>query len=486
MISLNIGSVAIKKLVVYNHLLLTLLLLPGQLLIAQKNELPNILVFMADDAGMDFRTYGNTAIKTPHIDALAAGGLTAHKAFLTSSQCSPTRTSILAGQFAHSIGTEDLHIPLRESTKLIPYYLKQKGYHTGLLMKTHIGKHGEEQFDQILKGSDKEAPKLFSKFLDASAGKPFFSWVAFTDPHRPYGDNWNGAPVVHDPQGVIVPPYFVDDSATRKDLALYYDEIHRMDKNIGAMLADLAQRGLRENTLVIFLSDNGMPFPRGKATLYDLGIQTPLIFNWPRKIPEGTQYQGLISAIDLAPTVLEAAGIEKPQEMYGESIAGIFEDQQLPGRDYVFAERNWHDTDAHMRCVRSEEYKLIINGYPELPFPIIADFRRAGTWWDLIRHQKQGNLNPLQQLIFDFPRYKVELYHVKNDPLESRNLITEEAELEEGYKLLEVLRVWRKETQDYPSHQKRRDDYIDRKSAFKIIQWQDPYHSALSDYWDQE
>ena len=124
---------------------------------SEKSEkgLPNIIVFVADDAGMDFGCYGNNGIKTPNIDRLAKEGIRFEKAYLTSPQSSPSRTSMMTGQFAHTIGTEDLHNPLDGSTKMMPYYFNQAGYSTGVMLKTHWGPNGDKQFTHVIKGGYK-------------------------------------------------------------------------------------------------------------------------------------------------------------------------------------------------------------------------------------------------------------------------------------------------------------------------------------------
>lgn len=129
-----------------------------------------------------------------------------------------------------------------------------------------------------------------------------------------------------------------------------------------------------ENTIIVFLSDNGMPFPRCKGSLYDSGIQIPLIFVWKDKIEvECVHSNGLISSVDLAATLLDCAGVSKPENMYGESFKEILLDPSLRGCEYIFAERNWHDTDEYIRCIRTERYKLIYNAYYELPHGTATD-----------------------------------------------------------------------------------------------------------------
>lgn len=181
----------------------------------------------------------------------------------------------------------------------------------------------------------------FQEFLDASGQKPFFLWLGFVDPHRPYKNSINGAPAVHDPAQIkTLPPYLARDKATRADIAAYYDEIHRMDDHIGRMVQEVEVRNLLRNTIIIYLSDNGYPFPRGKGTLYESGIQTPFVVHWKGKIKPGNRYPGLLSTIDLAPTLLDLAGVPVPEDMYGRSFRNALFDQSVPGRDMIFAERN--------------------------------------------------------------------------------------------------------------------------------------------------
>ena len=424
---------------------------------------PNIVVLIADDAGWsDFGVYGNDAIQTPNIDRLAASGLKVEHAFLTIAQCSPSRISILTGKYPHATGAEDLHMPLPEGEMLMPSYLQRQGYFTGDMRKQHYGPHGARQFNWY----DDETATAFPRFLDAAAGRPFFLWVGFRDPHRAYQEGAFDPP--HDPARVMVPPFLADTPETRADLALYYDEIARMDANIGRFIDELERRGLRENTLVIFLSDNGMPFPRAKGTAYDAGIRTPLIFSWPAQITAGTTYEGLVSVIDLAPTLLDLAGVETPPAMHGQSLRAMLTDTRTPGRTHVFSERNWHNCDEHIRSVRTARYKLIRNAYTHLPLCTPADASRSPSWFSLIRLKKEGALTPRQARLFEAPRPRIELYDLERDPGEFNNVADEPAYQDTVRELVRVLDQWIDETGDFPPQQRRRDDNTDRITGVKF------------------
>ncbi|HSJ74722.1 MAG TPA: sulfatase, partial [Gemmatimonadales bacterium] len=352
---------------------------------------PNILIFVADDLGWrDTGVYGNRFIRTPNIDRLARSGLLVRYAFGTSPQCSPSRISMLSGNYSHATRTEDLHTPLPDGVRLLPSYLQEQGYFTGMMAKTHVGPNGEKQFQWY----SPQTAETFPGFLDSTATRPFFLWVAFHEPHRPYHPE--SVAHRHQPGRVALSPYLVDTPETRADLVNYYDTIAHMDDAIGTMLAELDRRGLRQKTLVLFLSDNGAPFPREKGTLYDAGTRTPLVFSWPNVIRAGTVYdRGLVSTVDLTPTLLEIAGAgRRLDSIQGRSFRELLtEPAKFPGRTQVFSERNWHDCDEHQRAVRTLRFKLIrTDAYTDLPLCTAADIGASPSFLALRARAKAGRL----------------------------------------------------------------------------------------------
>jgi len=419
-------------------------------------SLPNIIIFVADDASWrDYGAYGNDVIKTPNIDLLAEGGMLFENAFLTTPQCSPSRISILTGLHPHATGAEDLHMPLPDDMTILPGYLSEKNYFNGHMQKTHYGPNADEQFDWY----SPDLSEDFPEFLDEAGDSPFFLWVGFTDPHRTYGT----APEVNDPSDVIVPPYHVDDEPTRVDIAQYYDEITRMDGQIGLFMEEIMRRGIEENTLIIYITDNGAPFPREKGSLYDAGIKTPLIFYWPGEIEAGLRYEGLSTIIDLSPTILDITGIKIPDFMHGESVLQTLSDITVPGREYVFSQRNWHDADEHMRSLRTDRYKLIRNdSYTELPHGTPADIGGSPTFRSLMTSKENGGLNDYQSRLFDVPRPRIELYDLAVDPWEINNVAADPDYWELARELSAVLDQWMEETGDFSPHVRVRDDHTDR------------------------
>lgn len=428
----------------------------GRLAAQSSTRRPNILVLVADDAGArHFGCYGNRNIKTPHIDRLAAGGLTADNAILTTPQCSPSRISILTGQYPHETGAEDLHMPLPEGEPIVPGLLREAGYYTGHMQKTHYGPHADAQFQWY----DPELDKL-GAFIDEAEDRPFFMWVGFDDPHRPYQDRTIAQP--HDPNKLELAPWLADTPETRKDLARYYDEIARMDGVIGEMMATLGERGLTEDTLVVFLSDNGAPFPREKGALTDAGVKTPLIFHWPGRVPAGERTADLISVVDLAPTWLQLAGLDPLASMRGQTLVPHIQGREPFAREAAFSERNWHDTDEHLRSVRTRRYKLIHNAYIHLPFGSPADVSESPSWRALFELKQKGALSREQALLFQSPRPEIEFYDLEKDPWELNNLAGHPAYRERLREHVKLLEAWRERTDDFPPSRRRRAGHTDR------------------------
>ena len=436
---------------------------------------PNVVVFIADDAGIDFGCYGNKSIHTPNIDKLAAHGVRFENAFVVSPQSSPSRTSMLSGYYAHTIGTEDLHTPLPDSVKILPSFFKEAGYRTGIMLKSHIGASGMKQFDWYDDGFplyskdpaawEATAVERFKTFVEKDRDTPFFLWVAFVDPHRAYNDH----PIEkrNDARDVSVPPYLIDDSATRQDIADYYDEISRMDRHVGGMLDVLEEKGLLENTIILFLSDNGAPFPRAKGTLYDAGIQVPLIVSWKNKINPMVSDR-LVSTVGLMPTLLQLAGLPVPDHAEGDFSSLLF-DRHAEGATAIFAERNWHNGDEYMRCVRTERYKLIYNAYIEWPLSLPTDLSTSPSYWALRKAGKSEALTTEQKALFVVPRPVIELYDLQNDPGEFCNLADDPAYLEIGKELLRKLYDWQEKSGDHPWWERRMSDDVDRVTGFPLI-----------------
>jgi len=318
---------------------------------------------------------------------------------------------------------------------------------------------------EMLGDEDSGAADWIPTFRTRPPEKPFFLWLAAVDPHRDYRQGILEQP--HRLEEVLVPPYLPDTPEVRKDLALYYDEITRLDGSVGKVMAELDRQGQRDNTLVLFLSDNGRPFPRAKTTLYDSGIKTPLIARWPKVIRSGGAAGGLVSTVDIAPTILELAGIAIAPSIQGKSFAPLLRDSQARIRDAIFAEKNWHDYDDRARAVRTERYKYIRNDYPELPLTPPADAGRSITAVTMRRLRGAGKLTPEQAVIYRKPRPAEELYDVQQDPHEFRNLAADPKHAAILEALRKRLAEWEKETNDLRPKIRTPDEF-DRETGMPL------------------
>ncbi|MFB3105085.1 MAG: sulfatase, partial [Pseudomonadales bacterium] len=324
---------------------------------------PNFIFFLADDISWDdIGCYGHPTIKTPHIDRLAAAGLRFTNAYLTTSSCSPSRCSIITGRYPHNTGAPELHTSLPAGQVLFPELLKVAGYHTVLSGKHHMGNNANPAFSKISKGKGPGKEGDWVQLLkDRPKDKPFFCWYASTDAPR----NWsiNDEAPTYDPKDVIVPPYLVDGLKTREDLTGYYHEVSRFDHFVGEVVEELKRQGVLDNTVIIVMADNGRPFPRCKTRLYDSGIKTPFIAHFPNVVKPSVT-ESLVSAIDIAPTVLELAGVKRDKRLQGVSFAPLLDDPKAVTRDVVFAEHNWHVYRNHERLVRTGDWLYIRNNFP--------------------------------------------------------------------------------------------------------------------------
>jgi arylsulfatase A-like enzyme len=378
---------------------------------------PNILFLISDDqTWRDLGCYGNRSIRTPSLDRLAQAGARFSNCFVASPQCSPNRSAIFTGCTPHLTNTSRLHTPMPPWERTYLEVLKERGYFAGAFGKVHQGPQFDKRWDFYLPGTDFAVEKFFDKL---PGGKPFFLHVGFTDPHRPYQKGTVNPP--HDPAKVEVPAYLPDLPAIREDLALYYDEISRMDSDCGRILDVLQQRGLADNTLVIFTADNGMPFPRAKGTCYDAGIRVPLLARWPGRIKPGSVYEELISHVDLSATWAELAGSRMPDKAQGRSFLPLMTAGAYTQRTEVYSERNWHDTFDPIRSVRTSRYKLIFNGVPQLPYRPSWDIYDSPSWEAMTKAGRRP-LPAHNEQLFAASRPVLELYDVEKDQSEFNNL----------------------------------------------------------------
>ena len=433
------------------------------------NDKPNIIVFIADDVSWDdIGVYGNDQVVTPNIDNLAKNGLIFNNAYLTTSSCSPSRNSILTGRYPHNTGAAELHTEPPLDMTSFPEILKDKGYYTLQAGKFHMGEYAKRGFHEVhdnkqingLGGEDYWVEGLKKR----PESKPFFMWYASYDAHRIWGENeFSGT---HNPDKIVVPDYLVNGSLTRLDLANYYDEITRFDHYIGEVVNELKVQGEYENTYIIVMADNGRPFPHSKTRLNDQGVKTPFIVHHPRSIKSNKKSNSLISAVDIASTILDIAGIIPSKTFQGNSFLNIINNPELKFRNYVFAEHNWHDYESYQRMVRNEKYLYIKNSRPQFPQEGPLDAINSPTYIDLKDAEKNKTISKVQAEIFIKPRPNEELYDLSNDPFQYINLL-EEGDIPQDYEVLKkILSQWISDTGDTYPEKLTKDWYLREQEKF--------------------
>lgn len=304
------------------------------------DQRPNIILAIADDWGYPHAgAYGYKAAHTPTFDRLAKEGMLFSRAYCAAPTCTASRGSILTGQAPHRLENGgDLWSHLPAKFAVYPDLLEKAGYVVGARPKAWgPGK----VIDRPRPPAGPEF-KTFDSFLKTvPEDKPFCFWFGSFDPHRGYDRKFTEQSGI-DPKEVALPAYLPDTPEVRMDVADYLAEVQRFDKEVGEMLAALKAAGRDGNTLLVVTSDNGWPWPHGKANLYDPGVHEPFVAWWPGKIKAGATTNYLVSLTDLAPTFLAAAGVEIPKDMTGQNLLPLLTGTDVPPRQAIYVERERH------------------------------------------------------------------------------------------------------------------------------------------------
>lgn len=471
----------------------------------------NVLMIVADDGGFEMQVYGNPVCRTPHLDHLAKRSTVFTRAFTAVSSCSPSRSAILTGLPTHQNGMYGLHQGYHhfnsfDGVRSLPGILAEHDVRTGIVGKKHVGPeavypfdfaHTEETESIMQVGRNITHIRLLVRqFLEANDSRPFFLYVGFHDPHRcghtqpqfgqfcekfgngdpgmGYIPDWR--PAVYDPAEVEVPFFVQDTPAARADLAAQYTTLSRLDQGVGLILQELASAGHAQDTLVVYTSDNGIPFPAGRTNLYDPGMAEPLLVSSPlHPASWGNTTAALASLLDLTPTVLDWMNItypkysilkkDEPAILTGKSLLRYLspgshgnggESQRDPpgaaddeGRransvrqdvrqtryeptvtaeelsDAVFASHDLHEVTMYypMRAIRTHTFKLIHNLNYKMPFPIDQDFYLAPVFQDILNRTQEGAPLPwYKTLQAYYYRDEWELYDLLVDPHEQFNV----------------------------------------------------------------
>lgn len=452
----------------------------------QNEPPPNIVWLIADDVSPDLGIYGRP-VRTPNIDRLGAEGVRFDRMFAQFASCSPSRASFFSGRYPGSMDAGDMKIPLDDGIQLLPAMLRQAGYYSFNAGKLHIGGYesraprpgmllnypdnARPQFDAVSAVGEVEE---WEQMLEARpADRPFFMAIGYHEAHRSW-DPKALAEFPYEPSEVEVPPFLADLPEVREDIAAYYSEISYLDARVGRVLDRLDELGLTDNTVVAFFSDHGLPFQRSKTQVYDSGTLVPFVIRWPSRIEPGGVHQGLRELVDLVPTMCEIAGVEPVPGVQGESFLEALRNPAVGGKRYVYAERNMHDTDDHVRAVRSERFKYIENAYPDEPMASAFDLIRSPANDAMRALYEAGQLPIHQSHAFVSSRPAIELYDLDADPYELENLAGRPEFGEIEATLREQLDFYNRELANRFGPERRYLDVADRATGEQIQRSQFP------------
>ncbi|MBL8229822.1 MAG: sulfatase [Bryobacterales bacterium] len=426
----------------------------------------NILLITADDLGPMLSCYGETRIATPHMDKLAGSGVRFQTAYVTQASCSPSRSSMFTGLYPHGTGQYglantgfQLHTPLQQAT--IPNVLKRAGYRTGIIGKLHVEPEKTFQFDYSQRGQTRtvrEAAGYAGKFM-REGSDPFFLMMNFTDPHaQRFPDDatkWffpaqvEGLPEkpIAPSERTVFPFQGIDSEEQRERVANYYNCVLRLDAGIGMLMEELKRAGKEEDTVVLFVGDHGPPFARGKTSCYEGALRIPFLARWPG-VSKPVVSKALVSTVDLAPTIYDAAGVQGPVKMHGRSLRPVLTGSTGGWREYLGGEFHFHGNNPFYprRAIRDQRYKLIHN--------LLAGRAKPSTGIDgdsafgQSRDAKYDG-TPVRRAFDTFANPpEFELYDLEKDPVEFQNLAGSAAGKAVEGRMKKALDAWRKETED--------------------------------------
>lgn len=410
----------------------------------EKADKPNIVWICAEDITTMLGCYGDPNAFTPNLDAFAEKSVKFTNAYATAPVCAPSRSCIVTGEYATSLGTQHLRseVSIPESVTRFPKLLREAGYYC-----TNFNKQDYNFTDTTIWNESSEN----AHWKNREDGQPFFAVfnIGITHQSGIFGDDETYKGRINkyvskikqiDPETLELAPYFPESPTIRKLWARYYTNVQIMDIQFAERLAELEEENLLENTIVFFYSDHGTGMPRAKRALYDSGLKIPLLVFVPDKYKEkfnvkpGTENNEMVSFLDYAPTALELAGVEIPKNLPGKSfISG----KEIDYKDYVFGTSDRVDEAYEMaRTIRTKKYRYVRNylSYTPLLQPNFYSDKSA-IMKELHKFRNSLDLTPAQQTLFQNKRQPEELYDTENDPNEITNLA---ANLEYNSVLIEM------------------------------------------------
>jgi N-sulfoglucosamine sulfohydrolase len=400
--------------------------------------LPNILYLHSHDTGRYVQPYGHQ-VPMPNVQALADQGVLFRQAFCAAPTCSASRACLLTGQYTQTngmLGLAHRGWSLRDYSHHLVHTLKDLGYASVLIGEQHIAKEpGVIGFDEVMKIDtthvEAVAP-LAMEVLRRRRDAPLFVSVGFFETHREF----LGPGALRDVHYSQVPANLPDTPEVRADIAGFKASARSLDQGVGTVLNVLDETGRADDTLVIFTTDHGMPFPGAKATLYDRGLGVMLILRGPPPFGGGRVIDAMVSHIDVYPTVCEHLGLEPPSFLQGVSLLPLLRGEVTSARDEIFAGSTWHAAYEPQRAIRTPRFKYI-RRWGDRRLPVLPN-TDDGPSKELLLASGWGEREIPQE----------QLYDLILDPNEARNLVEDHAHATVHADLRIRLEAWMRETSD--------------------------------------
>jgi N-sulfoglucosamine sulfohydrolase len=470
----------------------------------------NVIFIITDDESPTLGCYGDPVAKTPAIDAIAADGTVFLNAFATTASCSASRSVVMSGlhnhrngQYGHQHSYHKFNSWHSVVSLSLPRVMANAGYRTGHIGKYHVAPEQVFRFENYFKANSRSTVEMadaVKDFISEDSEKPFFLYYATSDPHRGGGkdessklelkpDFFGNKPnreaypgveeVFYDPEELPIPHFLPDTPETREELAHYYQSISRVDQGVGRLVEILKEAGLYDKTLIVFTADHGMAFAGGKTTVYEGGLRVPFVVRNPYEENRGVKHEGMISHIDITPSLLDFAGGLNPEtnapakfvnarkfwkdfpevakdnlgpnleKYHGKSWIPILGKPEAEHWETIFASHTFHEIQMYypMRVVRDRDYKLIWNIAHPLPYPFASDLWAASSFQAQYRQSLDAPYG--QKSVGEYiHRPQFEFFKISEDPYEANNLANDPAHRDAFQRMQEKMKQFQKEMSD--------------------------------------
>jgi N-sulfoglucosamine sulfohydrolase len=397
---------------------------------------PNMVIFLTDDQNqMDVGCYGNTDVRTPNMDSLAAEGMRFNKAYAAAPICTPSRSAMFTGLYPFRNGSQMNHFTVKPNTANLPQFLKKLGYRVVIAGKTDVFPLHNFPFERIGEEFGKYAPienrldrkketvQMIARHFSDHPEQPICLIVAPWVPHVPWFPNRD-----FEPEKLKLPNYLADTKATRQALAAYYQSIGEADKMLGEVMQAIDKAGQKKNTMLMFIADQGAQFPSAKWTVYDQGLRVPMIVRWPGKVKAGSVSDALVSLVDLTPTLVDLAGGKKIEGLDGESLKNVLLNKKKDHHSYIFAETSmephfWYNYTPARTVITNNGFHYIKNYHPGVRFITHIDKVEQNEFYFDTWVAAAANDPKISFLLNRYSyRQPEELYNLETDRDEFKNL----------------------------------------------------------------